>query len=56
MTIETKLQQLRIEWKNNPERRKTIEDQVFALKIGQKFPEYTPIEDPFTSMVKKTLK
>lgn len=37
MTIEDKLQQLRIECKNHPERRKTIEAQVLVLKIGKDY-------------------
>jgi len=39
MTIDQKLKELRIKWKNEPENRATIEKQVKVLKIGQNFPD-----------------
>jgi len=35
MNYDEKIQELRIEWKNNPEKRKIIELQVRALKLGK---------------------
>lgn len=39
MTIDQKIQQLRVEWKNNPSKRDIIERRVKSLKNAQ---EYAP--------------
>lgn len=55
MSIQDKLQELRIRWKNEPQNRSIIEEQVKILKLGERFPKYTKPEDPFISNVKKAL-
>ena len=55
MTIQTKLQQLREQWKQNPESRSTIELQVKVLQLGKKYPKFTSVEKPFINDVKKAL-
>lgn len=45
MTIESKLQQLRVRWKNEPQNRWNIEQQVKVLKLGEKYPKHIPSED-----------
>jgi len=53
--IETKLQQLRVQWTKYPSRRSAIELQVKMLKLGSKYPEYVKADEPFINKVRKAL-
>lgn len=55
MSIQDKLQQLRIEWKQNPQRRSIIEEQVKILKLGEKYPKFVAVENTFSNNVRKAL-
>lgn len=55
MSIEQKLEELREQWKREPENRSKIEMRVKILKIGQLYPLFAKTEDPFISNVKKAL-
>jgi len=55
MTIETKLEELRIRWKHEPQNRSTIEAQVKVLKIGEKYPKFISVENPFIKNIQDAL-
>jgi len=57
MNIEDKLKQLRIQWKNEPQNRWKIEQQVKVLKLGSRYPEKIVVKKPesFADTVKKEL-
>ena len=52
MSLEKKLEQLRIEWREQPENRAKIELQVKVLKLGQRYPKNRP---QLSQMVKEEL-
>lgn len=51
MSIEDKLAELREQWRTQPQNRSKIEMQARVLQIGQKYPKFVSVDDPFKRFV-----